>query len=161
MPKNFIDPIFELNTSICVPDPKIKTFYMPILREAPTWRCPWHVQVVLPILPKMPNLMLIVYLPKIFSSVAGLFPLDPLNLLSAGTVLTWLSPVSGVSQVCSCVYLSRDHYNEKHAKIYRYGVLCHFAKHTVSIKAGSWSAKKFNCCQIHSFDATKMACPKK
>ena len=114
-----------------------------------------------PILPKMPNLMLIVYLPKIFSSVAGLFPLDPLNLLSAGTVLTWLSPVSGVSQVCSCVYLSRDHYNEKHAKMYRYGVLCHFAKHTVSIKAGNWPAKKLNSCQIHSFDATKMACTKK
>ena len=63
-------------------------------------------------------------------------------------------------QVCSCVYLTRPD-NEKHAKIYRYGVLCHFAKHTVSIKAGSWPAKKLNCCQIHSFDATKMVCTKK
>ena len=39
-----------------------------------------------PTLTKIPNLMLIVYLPKIFSSVAGRFCLDSLNLLSAGTV---------------------------------------------------------------------------
>ena len=56
-----------------------------------------------PILPKMPNLMLIVYLPKIFSSVAGLFRLDPLHLLSAGTVLTLEPSVRCVSGVLVCV----------------------------------------------------------
>ena len=40
-------------------------------------------------------------------------------------------------------------------KIYRYGVLCQVAKHTVSIKAGSWPDKMLNCCQIPSFEATK------
>ena len=72
--------------------------------------------------------MLIVYLPKIFSSVAGLFRLDPLHLLSAGTVLTLEPSVRCVSGVLVCV----PHYNENNAKIYRYGMLCHFAKHTVS-----------------------------
>ena len=86
-----------------------------------------------PTLPKLPKLVLIVYLPKIFSSVAVLFCLDPLLLLSAGTVLTLEPSVRCVSGVLVCV----PHYNEKHAKIYRYGVLCHFAKHTVSIKAGN------------------------
>ena len=63
-------------------------------------------------------MLILVYLPKIFSSVADLFHFDPLHLLSAGTVLI-LEPsaVSGVSQVCSCVYLTQDHYNEKCAKI--------------------------------------------
>ena len=56
-----------------------------------------------PTLPKMPNVMLIVYLPKIFSSVAGLFRLDPLHLLSAGTVLTLEPSVRCVSGVLVCV----------------------------------------------------------
>ena len=62
--------------------------------------------------------MLIVYLPKIFSSVAGLFRLDPLHLLSAGTVLTLEPSVRCVPGVLVCV----PHYNEKHAKIYRVNV---------------------------------------
>ena len=52
---------------------------------------------------KAGNLMLIVYLPKIFSSVAGLFHLDPLLLLSAGTVLTSEPSVSCFSGVLVCV----------------------------------------------------------
>ena len=48
-------------------------------------------------------LMLIVYLPKIFSSEAGLFRLDPLLLLSAGTVLSSEHSVRCVSGVLVCV----------------------------------------------------------
>ena len=95
-----------INTSICGPGPKkcLPPFICLSRGKPPPEDVLDMFKWFFHILPKMPNLMLIVYLPKIFSSVAGLFHLDPLHLLSAGTVLT-KSPVSGVSQVCSCVYL--------------------------------------------------------
>ena len=102
----FIDPILSLiNTSICGPGPPIfLPHFICLSRGKPP---PEDVldmfKWFFPILPKMPNLMLIVYLPKIFSSVAGLFRLDPLHLLSAGTVLTLEPSVRCVSGVLVCV----------------------------------------------------------
>ena len=114
MPKNFIDPFYDLIQAYAGPDPNIFSFFTPfyIPREAPPEDVLDMFNWFFPILPKMPNLMLIVYLPKIFSSIPGLFRLDPLHLLSAGTVLTLESSVRCVSGVLVCV----PHYNESMQK---------------------------------------------
>ena len=69
MPKIFIDPILSLIPSLCGPGPqkKFTPFYMPILRESPPEDVPDMFKWFFPSLPKLPNLKLIVYLPKMFS----------------------------------------------------------------------------------------------
>ena len=121
---------------------------MPIPRVAPTWRCPEHVQVALPYLAKTAkvNVDTLLYF---FSSVDG-------SSCSSSLAECWrCSDLRAQCQVClSCARVCTSL-----GTLY-YGVLCQFTKHTVSIKAGNWPAKKLNCCQATVLMIQKWQAPK-
>ena len=139
MPKNFIDPILSLilATQVYVGlDQKFffTPFYMPIPREAPTWRYPWHVQVVLSYLAKNTKL-----------NVDSLLTKD--LLLCSWSVPSWSS---SPAECWHCTDLrAQCQVCLRCARVCTSPGFIHFAKHTVSIKSCSWPAEKLNCCQIH------------